>query len=259
MSERAAIIPDMPIFGSDGALVGTVHRVSGVRIIVNHIGASEADQHAIPLARVAEVTDRVTLDCPAAEAGPERAGGADARRSYAPFVWLGVGVLGVALVYSATSLILRGPAAPKVPATPTPLATPGKTAPAARAPSRTPAPDATPSPSGPVEANPASLGAYLRSDAPPAQRFALDTAFAAGSATPNTAGLASIRGIAGVMTTHLNTQIKLAVSGGLGLRRAAAIKRALLGYGVADYRIATGASRVPVKGGSGVELVVLAK
>ena len=41
MSDRAAIIPDMPIFGSDGALVGTVHRVSGVRILVNHIGASE--------------------------------------------------------------------------------------------------------------------------------------------------------------------------------------------------------------------------
>ena len=50
MSDRAAIIPDMPIFGSDGALVGTVHRVSGVRILVNHIGASEADQYVVPLA-----------------------------------------------------------------------------------------------------------------------------------------------------------------------------------------------------------------
>jgi hypothetical protein len=259
MSERAAIIPDMPIFGSDGGLVGTVHRVSGAQIIVNHVGASEADQHAIPLARVAEVTDRVTLDCPAADAGPERAGEAVARRSYAPFVWLGTGALGIALLYGAASLIMRGPAAPKAPPTPVPLATPAQKETVAAASAPSPAPTATPTPSGPVEANPKSLGAYLQSDAPPAQRFALGTAFTGDAATLNAAGLASIRGIAGVMATHLNTQVKLAASGGLGSRRAMAIKRALLAYGVADYRIATGASRVPVKGGSGVELVVLAK
>lgn len=259
MSEHAAIIPDMPIFGSDGALVGTVHRVSGMRIIVNHIGASEADQHVIPLARVAEVTDRVILDCPAADAGPERMGDAGARRSYAPFVWLGVGVFGVALVYSAANLILRGPSAPKASATPAPLATPGQAAPATAAAAPSPALAAAPSPSGPLEANPASLGAYLRSDAPPAQRFALDTAFAPGSATLSAAGQANVRGIAGVMGTHLNTQIKLAASGGIGLRRAATIKRVLVAYGVADYRIAIGAARAPTRSASGVELVVLAK
>ena len=62
-------IPDMPIFGSDGALVGTVHRVSGVCILATHIGASEADQYVVPLARVAaSTTTEVTLDCPANQA-----------------------------------------------------------------------------------------------------------------------------------------------------------------------------------------------
>ncbi|MDB5677117.1 DUF2171 domain-containing protein [Sphingomonas bacterium] len=258
MTDRAAIIPDMPIFGSDGALVGTVHRVSGVRIIVNRVGASETDQHAIPLARVAEVTDRVTLDCPAADAGPERTAAAGARRSF-PFVWLGVGVLGIALAYGGASMMMRGPPAPKASAAPTPVASPERATIAATK-STAPTPAAPPRATGPAEANPASLNAYLASDAPAAQRFALDTAFAGGSATLSAGGEASVRGIAGVMATHLNTKIKLAASGGgLALRRAAAIKRALVAYGVAEYRIATGAARTPARGGSGVELIVLAK
>lgn len=258
MTDRAAIIPDMPIFGSDGALVGRVHRVSGVRIIVNHVGASEADQHVIPLARVAEVTDRVTLDCPAADAGPELMTISGGRRSF-PFVWLGVGVVGIALIYGAASLILRGPPASRASAVPTPGASPKRATVAAAKPTA-PASAAPPRATGPAEASPASLNAYLASDAPASQRFALDTAFAGGSAVMSAGGEADVRGIAGVMATHLNTKIKLAASGGgLGLRRAAAIKHALVAYGVADYRIATGAARTPARGGSGVELIVLAK
>ena len=70
------------------------------------------------------------------------------------------------------------------------------------------------------------MAAYLASDAPAPQRFALDTGFAPGAASLDAAGTTAVRGIAGVMTEHLNTKIKLAASGGgLALRRAAAIKR----------------------------------
>ena len=257
MSDRAAIIPDMPIFGSDGALVGTVDRVSGVRILVNHIGASDADQYIVPLARVAAVTDRSHARCPANEARAiDASGDGEGNRSRGPFVWLGVGVLGVALLYGATSMILRGsppPAAPTlVPSAPSPAAPQALTpTAAATAPARA---------TGPLPANRATIAAYLASDAPAPQRFALDTGFASGAASLDTTGVAAVRGIAGVMTEHLNTKIKLAASGGgLALRRAAAIKRALVGLGVADYRIATGAARGRASGGSGVELIVLAK
>jgi outer membrane protein OmpA-like peptidoglycan-associated protein len=257
MSDRAAIIPDMPIFGSDGALVGTVHRVSGVRIIVNHVGASETDQHVIPLARVATVTDRVTLDCPAADAGPERMAVTGGRRSF-PFAWLGVALVALALVYGGASMILRWSPAPKPPAAPTRVAKPEQATIAAA--KTAPAPVAPPRATGLAEANPASLRTYLASDVPASQRFALDAAFAGGSATLSAGGEASVRGIAGVMSEHLNTKIKLAASGGgLALRRAAAVRRALVAYGVADYRIATGAARTLGRSGSGLELIVLAK
>ena len=158
-------------------------------------------------------------------------------------------------------MILRGPAVPtaSAPATVAPIAPPGAPAAEALAPNAAAA-TAPGRATGPLQANRATIAAYLASDAPVPERFALDGGFAPGGASLDAAGTAAVRGIAGVMTEHLNTKIKLAASGGgLALRRAAAIKRGLVGLGVADYRIATGAARQRTSGGSGVELIVLAK
>ena len=215
MSDRAAIIPDMPIFGSDGALVGTVHRVSGVRILVNHVGASEADQHVIPVARVASVTDRVTLDCPAAEARAARSGGEGGRaRSFAPVVWLGVGGGRRLDLWRGDDDPARV-AAPRRP--PRRRRRDARSAGARQAPLRGPS-GAAPAPvraTGPVQASRATIATYLGSDVP-----ARATLRARRRVRPrrrrrsNAAGKASVRGIAAVMTEHLNTKIKLAAYGG---------------------------------------------
>jgi len=264
LASRPAIIPDMPIFGSDGGLVGIVERVSGVRIVLQRTGASDADQHFIPLAWVAGVTDRVTLDCPAADARPRSvtttASVGDQRRVIGPIVWTGVGIAAVALIYAAATLIPRAPSeplpAPAASATSS-LKTP-KTIVAPVTISPPSAPPATPL------ARAAMVAEYLNSNDPVPQRFSLDTvSFAPGSTALDGAGARAIDGIAGVMTTHLNTKIKLAiVSGGgaVAVRRAAAIRAALIIRGVAPYRIAMGPSRTRPRGSkSGVEMVILAK
>jgi len=257
----------MPIFGSDGGLVGIVDRVSGVRIVVQRTGVSDADQHFIPLAWVAGVTDRVTLDCPAAAARPRSATATasvgDQRRVIGPIVWTGVGVAAVALIYAVVTLIARAPpgrlAAPAPSATPSPetpktIAAPVTISP----PSGPPAVPATPL------ARPATVAEFLNSDDPLPQRFSLDTVgFAPGSTALDGAAAKAIDGIAGVMTTHLNTKIKLAAESGGGavaVRRAAAIRAALIIRGVAPYRIAMGPSRTRSRGSkTGVEMVILAK
>jgi hypothetical protein len=67
------------------------------------------------------------------------------------------------------------------------------------------------------------------------------------------------------MRDRPNTKIKLAVlpgggGGGVALRRIAAIRDALVGRGVAEYRITTGAARGRTEASkAGVEIVVLAK
>jgi outer membrane protein OmpA-like peptidoglycan-associated protein len=264
LASRPAIIPDMPIFGSDGGLVGTVERVSGVRIVLQRMGVSEADQHFIPLAWVASVTDRVTLDCPAADARPRSAtavsGGGDGRRGIGPALWAGVGVVAVVLLYAASTLIPRAnPDAAPVPV-PTVKPSPKPTAQPVLAPS---APTPSPTPTTPL-AQPAAVAEFLNSNDPIPQRFSLDSvAFAPGSAALDGAGTKTVEGIAGVMTTHLNTKIKLAADpgdGALAMRRAAAVRAALIVRGVAAYRIAIGPSRVrPRDSKSGVEMVILAK
>jgi outer membrane protein OmpA-like peptidoglycan-associated protein len=265
LAGRPAIIPDMPIFGSDGGLVGIVERVSDVRIVVQRTGVSEADQHFIPLAWVAGVTDRVTLDCPAADARPPSATATqsvgDQRRVIGPIVWAGVGVAAVALLYGAATLFPR--TAPVAEPTPAPSVTP--------APKNVTGPAVAPSPRPAVPvvpatpfAQPATVAEFLNSNDPVPQRFSLDAvAFAPGSATLDGAAVKTIDGIASVMTTHLNTKIKLALSpqgGGLALRRATAIRAALIIRGVAPYRIAMGPSRERSSSPkTGVDLVVLAK
>ena len=256
----------MPIFGSDGGLVGIVDRVSGVRIVVQRTGASDADQHFIPLAWVAGVTDRVTLDCPAANARAPSATAVgtasvgDQRRVIGPVLWTIVGVVAVLLIYGASNLIPR--AKPDAPPVPVPTTTPSpKTnvqAAVESAPSAPPAAPAMPL------AKPATVAEYLNSDDPVPQRFSLDTvSFASGSTALDGAAAKTIDGIAGVMTTHLNTKIKLAVDsdgGVVAARRAAAIRAALIIRGVAPYRIAMGPSRTRSRGSkSGVEMVILAK
>ncbi|HEX4694314.1 DUF2171 domain-containing protein [Sphingomonas sp.] len=257
MSERRSIIPDMPIFGSDGALVGTVDRVSPTRILVNHVGASEADEFAIPLARVADVSDRVTLDRPAAEARAVDSSAGEARRSRVPLLWLAVALVAVGLIYGTTTMILRGGAAPRPGASESAKPPSASMVPAAAA-----APGALgapPRPAAPNALTPASVGRYLASDSPAGQAFAFDKGFSPGGALLDADGKAMIAGLAAVMASHRNTQIKLAASGTLGLRRAAAIKAALLGSGVAEYRIATGSARDGRRGTPGVALIVLAK
>jgi outer membrane protein OmpA-like peptidoglycan-associated protein len=263
LASRPAIIPDMPIFGSDGGLVGIVDRVSGVRIVLQRTGVSDADQHFIPLAWVAGVTDRVTLDCPAANARAPSATAVgtasvgDQRRVVGPVLWTIVGVVAVLLIYGASNLIPR--AKPDAPSVPGPTATPSpKATVQAAVESAPPAVPAMPL------ARPATVAEYLNSDDPVPQRFSLDSVgFAPGSTAVDGAAAKAIDGIAGVMTTHLNTKIKLAVDSGGGavaVRRAAAIRAALIIRGVAPYRIAMGPSRTRSRGSkSGVEMVILAK
>ena len=254
----------MPIFGSDGGLVGIVDRVSGVRIVLQRTGVSDADQHFIPLAWVAGVTDRVTLDCPAADARPRSvtttASVGDQRRVIGPIVWTAVGVAAVALIYAAATLIARAP--PKPLPAPVPSAAPSPKAVAAPVtisrPSAPPVVLATPL------AQPATVAEYLNSDDPVPQRFSLDTMrFAPGSTALDGAAAKAVDGIARVMTTHLNTKIKLAIvpgGGAVAVRRAAAIRAALIIRGIAPYRIAMGPSRTRSRGSkSGVEMVILAK
>ncbi len=254
----------MPIFGSDGGLVGIVDRVSGVRIVVQRTGASEADQHFIPLAWVAGVTDRVTLDCPAADARAPSATRVESRekRSVSPIAWAGVGVVAVALIYGAAHLLPRARPddSPTARPSPSPTATPSATP--AVAPQPAPTPVAT-APAIPL-ARPATMTAFIGSSDPAPARLSLDTvAFAPGSATLDDAAVEAIAGIAGVMTTHLNAQIKLAVSprgGALSLRRATAIRGALIARGVAAYRIVIGPSRERLYSSrTGVDMVILAK
>ena len=266
MAGRPAIIPDMPIFGSDGGLVGIVDRVAGVRIVLARDGVLESDQHYIPLSWVASVTDRVTLDCPAADARPKSATAQQQTgrsRLFGPATWAGVGVAAVVLLYLGSTLIPRAdaPVGAKAPPVPTPTPSPSAT-PASTANTGVPAPAV---PAGVPLASPQSVAEFLNSDDPVPQRFSLDSVgFADGSATISGATARAIDGIAGVMTTHLNTKIKLAAAadgGALALRRVAAIKAALIARGVAEYRIATGTGRARSRDDakSGVEMVILAK
>ena len=186
-------------------------------------------------------------------------GGIDGRRTLGPVLWGVVGVVALLLLYGIGTLILR--ARPDAVATPAPAASPSPK-PVARA-AAPAAPVRAPAPGTPL-ARPATVAAFLNSDAPIPQRFSLDTVgFAPGSATLDGTASRALDGIAGVMTTHLNTKIKLAAStenGALAMRRAAAIRAALIVRGVAAYRITTGPSRERGRGSkSGVDLVVLAK
>jgi outer membrane protein OmpA-like peptidoglycan-associated protein len=245
-------------------LVGIVDRVSGVRIVVQRTGASEADQHFIPLSWVASVTDRVTLDCPAADARAPSATRIESRnrRAIGPIVWAGVGVAAVAMVYGAVHLIPR--TAPDVASTPRPSPSPtARSSSESTASARPPAPKAIATPAVPL-AQPATVADFLNSNTPVPYRFSLDSvSFAPGSATLDATASKAIAGIAGVMTTHLNTQIKLAIApqgGALAMRRAAAIRAALMARGVAAYRIAVGPSRDRSHASkSGIDLVILAK
>lgn len=264
LASRPAIIPDMPIFGSDGGLVGTVERVSGVRIVLKRTGVSDADQHFIPLAWVASVSDRVTLDCPAADARPPSAttsqSARQSRRSVGPLLWGGVGIAAVGLLYGGATVFLRGkPAAPPAVAPSTVLSP----KPVMVAAPPTPLPIATPAPEVPL-AKAATVAEFLNSDDPVPQRFSLDTVdFAPGSDSLDGAAIKAVDAIAGVMTTHLNTKIKLAAAaegGALALRRAMAVRAELIARGVAPYRIAAGPSRERTHAvRSGVDMVVLAK
>ncbi|MES2095334.1 MAG: DUF2171 domain-containing protein [Pseudomonadota bacterium] len=265
MASRPSIIPDMPIFGSDGVLVGTVHRVSGVRISLNRIGVVDTDVHYIPLAWVADVTDRVTLDCPAAQAMP---GGVSADvakpgRILGPAAWLAIAGTGIALAYGGTSLVLREkPEARRTAAPGTAVAPPAPRAIAAPLPVAAPAPVATPA--GLLPASATNVAEFLNSDAPPPERFTLDTIdLGAGSAGLDAGSEKALRSIAAVMIDRPNTLIKLGIAprgGAAAARRAAAIRIALIGLGVAEYRIATGPSRAPGGSGkSGVELIILRK
>lgn len=254
----------MPIFGSDGGLVGIVDSVIGVRIVLRRDGVSDKDQHYIPLSWVASVTDRVTLDCPAAQARPASATAVSDTprrfRMFGPATWAGVGVMAVLLLYGASTLIPRARPGKDADAAPTPVA---KVAPSPVAKAATPAPAPTRSvPEGPLPATPVAIAEFLNSDAPAPQVFSLDTVgFAPGSASVTGAAEKAVAGIAGVMTTHLNTKIKLAAvpgAGALALRRIAAIRDALIARGVAEYRIATGTLRMRVRG-SEMAMVILAK
>lgn len=267
MASRPAIIPDMPIFGSDGAYVGIVHRVAGVRIVVAHEGVSDADQHYIPLAWVASVTDRVTLDCPAANARPQSATQAahlqeKKGRTIGPFLWGAAGVLAVLLAYAGSTLLpSAGPAEAANTAAPVPQ--PSETKVETLTPEATPEP-APSVPAGIPDASPQSIAEFLNSDAPAPQRFSLDAlGFAPGSASLSGDAAKAVDGIAQVMRDHLNTKIKLAAlpgGGGVALRRIAAIRDALVERGVADYRITTGPARGKTGASrAGVEIVVLAK
>jgi hypothetical protein len=275
MAGRGAIIPDMTIFGSDGVPVGRVHRVSGIRIVVDRIGVTDTDLFYIPLSWVSDVTDRVTLDRPAADARPERDEHDERglRRSVLIATLAVIPLIGFGLVFGIRAMIQQGqsPAADR-PVVAVNAAPPAAPAPPA-VPKRPPA-AASAAPSAPVFAGSRLMISYLESDAPVPRGFPIDpVAFAPkpvaappapGSPPPAAVpGATGIDAIARMMATHLNTRIKLAVLPGAGAvarRRAEAMRMALIGRGIAPWRIATGPARVahgPSK--SGVVLVVLAK
>lgn len=254
----------MPIFGSDGALVGLVGEMLGMRIVLKRDGV-QAAQHYIPLSWVANVTDRVTLDCPAAQARPPSATAAPDQpkrlRMLGPAMWAAAGVAAVLLAYIGSTLIPRGSAPMVEKPVPPPSLAPSAAASTAASVAAAPTPVAT---TGPSLANPASIAEFLNSDAPVPQRFSLDgLGFAPGSATLSSDAAKVVDGIAHVMRDRPNTKIKLATlpgGGGVALRRVAAIRDALLAQGVAAYRITTGASRARAGASqAGVEIVVLAK
>jgi hypothetical protein len=263
MAVHGAIIPDMTIFGSDGAPVGRVHRVSGVRIVVDRIGVTDTDLFYIPLSWVADVTDRVTLDRPAADAQPEReqADERKLRRSLIITASVIIALIGIGLVFGVRSAILRTQStAASAPATVAVSAAP-PVAPMVRPVAPKPAaPAVLAKVSGPVMAGSAPMIGYLESDAPVPRGFPIDgAAFAKGAAV----SAPGVQPIARMMATHLNTRIKLAVlpgAGGVGRGRAEAMRSALIASGIAPYRIATGPARITrLASKSGVALVVLAK
>jgi hypothetical protein len=262
MAERAAIIPDMTIFGSDGVPVGRVHRVSGIRIVVDRIGVTDKDLFYIPLSWVADVTDRVTLDRPAVDAQPERERHDERklRRSLMIAASVVIALIGLGLVFGIRAVILRGqppqasdraivavsaPVAPVIqPPAPNPMKVVKQNLALA----------------GPALAGSAPMIGYLESDAPVPRSFAVDAGVFGKGPGPAAPG---IDAIARMMSTHLNTRIKLAVFAGAGplaRRRAEAMRVALIARGIAPYRIATGLAR-GARGSSksGVALVVLAK
>lgn len=265
MASRPPILPDMPIFGSDGVLVGTVHRVSGFRIILNRIGVSDADQHVIPLAHVADVTDRVILSCPAIDARPVNAGEeADKRRLIGPVGMLAVGVAGIALVYGVASFALhQHRTVPPQAAIVAVAALPVVRSPVERAARPVAVIPTVPAMLLPTSA--VAVAAFLSSDLPTPQRFSLDSvSFMPGSATVDANGKAVMRSLARLLIAHPNTVVKLSASsasGAMGLRRAEAIKELLMGLGTAEYRIATGTARSSPRDGakSGIEMIVLRK
>jgi hypothetical protein len=261
MAERAAIIPDMTIFGSDGAPVGRVHRVSGIRIVVDRIGVSQADLFYVPLAWVADVTDRVTLDRPAIDAQPEREQNDERklRRSLLIAASVIIMLVGFGLVVGIRAVLLRVPTNPvqdravvAVSAAP-PVAPVVQPARSKRVAVVTPAP-------GPVVAGSAQMIGYLESDAPVPRSFPVDAAVFAKGTTPSVPG---IDAIARMMATHLNTRIKLAMvpgAGAMARRRVEAMRAELIVRGIAPYRIATGPARGALGSSkSGVALIILAK
>lgn len=293
MQDRAAIIPDMTIFGSDGVPVGRVHHMAGIQIVVDRIGTSRVDLYRIPLSWVAAVTDRVTLNRPAAEArrAPSTTSGPQPRKLLR-IAGIAVAVLGAfGLVFENRGLIMQHDvpaedagarqappvAAPVAPIAPAPKDTVA-TAAAAPQQSLATAPGTAPSLSGvgsPMLPTTRSTGlggvatalagtpamiAYLDSPAQGPRAFPIgDTALAALDRRDR--HIPVIEGMADVMNARLNMRIKLAASGGgaLAVRRLTAIRAALVGRGVAPYRIATGVGGRAVRARPGVQVIVLTR
>lgn len=288
MNDRAAIIPNMTIFGSDGVPVGRVHHMSGIQIVVDRIGTSRVDLYRIPLSWVAAVSDRVTLNRPAAEArrSPSAASGPGPRRLLR-VAGIGVAVLGaLGLVFENRGLIMQNDvpaedagvgqppvAAPVAPIAPAPAVAPAAVPAVPVGGSRAPMPSsggsALSSPAAPstgLGAGPAVLAgtsamiAYLDSPSLEPRAFPIgDAALAA--LDRHDRRIPVIDGMAAMMNERLNMRIKLAAAGGgaLAVRRVATIRAALVGRGVAPYRIATGAGGRTARAKPGVQVIVLTK
>ena len=262
MAVRGAIIPDMTIFGSDGVPVGRVHRASGVRITVDRIGVTDTDLFYIPIAWVADVTDRVTLDRPAADAQPERTQHDERklRRSLVVAAAVIIALIGIGLVFGVRAAILHGESSAASDRNVVAVSAPVAPVIQPPAPKRAKLVQPAPAPSGPILAGSAVMIGYLESDAPVPRSFPVDAAVFAKGRAPVAPG---IEAIARMMATHLNTRIKLAILPGAGpvaRRRVAAMRTALIARGIAPWRIATGPAR-GARGSSksGIALVVLAK
>jgi hypothetical protein len=263
VASRRPIVPGMPIIGSDGALVGLVDRVMGVRIQVQKTGVSDADRYYIPVAWVTGVTDRVTLDRSAVKAridsaGASKIGGAG---GMGPALWAGLGLVLLGSLYGGYTLLKRGPAMRQAA-----TASAGDVGPTIGV-------DGAPAVAGgsaPLVADvaapttPQSIAEFLNSNSPVPQAFSLDAvSFAPGSAVIVGAAEKAVEGIASILTTHLNARIKLATlpgGGTLAVRRVMAIKSELVDRGVAEYRIVTGPERGHIRDAkSGIAMIVLAK